>query len=94
VSAIDTSARRGAVLSPHEKTGRARAGKHERSPNQVRTDEGAKMAESNLPQLSDPFFQLLFDNVFDRQIKFTDRLLAEALLRECLKEERCRESEN
>jgi hypothetical protein len=52
------------------------------------------MAESNLPQLSDPFFQLLFDNVFDRQIKLTDRLLAEALLRECLKEERCTEMEN
>jgi hypothetical protein len=52
------------------------------------------MAESNLPQFADPFFQLLFDNVFDRQIKFTDRLLAEAFLRECLKEERCAEMEN
>ena len=52
------------------------------------------MAENNLPQLSDPFFQILFDNVFDRQIKLMDRLLAEALLRECLKEERCPESEN
>jgi hypothetical protein len=67
---------------------------HERSPNQIRTVEVQKMAESNLPQLSDPFFQLLFDNVFDRQIKLTDRLLAEALLRECLKEERCTEMEN
>ena len=52
------------------------------------------MAESNLPQFSDPFFQLLFDSVFDRQIKLTDRLLAEALLRECMKEERCPQTEN
>jgi hypothetical protein len=56
--------------------------------------EVQKMADSNLPQFADPFFQLLFDNVFDRQIKFTDRLLAEALLRECLKEERCPDTEN
>jgi hypothetical protein len=67
---------------------------HPLSPNQIRTVEVQKMAESNLPQFADPFFQLLFDNVFDRQIKFTDRLLAEALLRECLKEERCPENEN
>ena len=52
------------------------------------------MADSNLTQLSDPFFQILFDNVFDRQIKLADRLLAEALLRECLKEERCPQTEN
>jgi hypothetical protein len=52
------------------------------------------MADSNLPQFADPFFQLLFDNVFDRQIRLTDRLLAEALLRECMKEERCAETEN
>jgi hypothetical protein len=76
------------------KTGRSRAGKHERSPNQVRTDEGAKMAESNLPQFADPFFKQILDHYFDRQIRLADRLLAEALLRECLKEERCPESEN
>lgn len=52
------------------------------------------MAESNLPQFADPFFQKIFDNVFDRQIKLADRLLAEALLRECMKEERCPETEN
>jgi hypothetical protein len=42
------------------------------------------MAESNLPQFADPFFQKIFDNVFDRQIRLADRLLAEALLRECM----------
>jgi hypothetical protein len=76
------------------KTGRSRAIPTSAALTKIRTAQVQKMADSNLPQFADPFFQLLFDNVFDRQIKFTDRLLAEALLRECLKEERCPESEN
>jgi hypothetical protein len=52
------------------------------------------MANPNLPQFADPIFQEILDHYFDRQIKLADRLLAEALLRECLKEERCPETEN
>ena len=52
------------------------------------------MAESNLLQFADPFFEEILDHYFDRQIKLADRLLAEALLRECLKEERCPQTEN
>ena len=52
------------------------------------------MAESNLPQFADPFFEEILNHYFDRQIKLADRLLAEALLRECMKEERCPETEN
>ncbi|MGH9516358.1 MAG: hypothetical protein ACRD3P_11865 [Terriglobales bacterium] len=52
------------------------------------------MADSNLPQFADPIFEVIFDNVFNRQIRLADRLLAEALLRECLKEERCPQKEN
>ena len=52
------------------------------------------MAESNLPQFADPIFEKILDHYFDQQIRLADRLLAEAFLRECLKEERCRESEN
>ena len=52
------------------------------------------MADPRIPQFADPFFQQIFDHFSDRQINLADRLLAEAFLRECLKEERCPETEN
>lgn len=52
------------------------------------------MADSNLTQFADPFLVLLLDKFLDKQIQLTDRLLAEALLRECMKEERCLAEEN